>query len=56
MLIKYKKSNTNKLAEMLSKLPTSKITTLLNLMHMEPFTHDVYREAYLEDEEFKEVF
>lgn len=25
-------------------------------MHMEPFTHDAYKEAYTEDEDFKEVF
>jgi hypothetical protein len=40
---------------MLSGPPTSKITTLGTLMHMRPFTHDVYREAYIEDEDFKEV-
>ena len=25
-------------------------------MHMEPFTHDAYRESYTEDDDFKEVF
>ena len=25
-------------------------------MHMDPFTHDAYREAYSEDEDFKEVY
>ena len=25
-------------------------------MHMEPFTHDAYKEEYTEDEDFKEVF
>jgi hypothetical protein len=25
-------------------------------MHMEPFIHDAYKEAYTEDEDFKEVF
>jgi hypothetical protein len=25
-------------------------------MHMDPFTHDAYKEAYTEDEDFKEVF
>nr|KUM48645.1 hypothetical protein ABT39_MTgene4660 [Picea glauca] len=25
-------------------------------MHMEPFTHDAYKEGYTEDEDFKEVF
>jgi hypothetical protein len=26
------------------------------LMHMEPFTHDAYKEAYTEDVDFKKVF
>ena len=56
MVIKYKKVNTNKLVNMLSRPPTSKITTLGNVMHMDPFTHDVYIEAYSEDEDFKEVY
>jgi hypothetical protein len=25
-------------------------------MHMEPFTHDTYKETYIEDVNFKEVF
>ena len=25
-------------------------------MHMDPFAHYAYREAYLEDEDFKEVY
>jgi len=41
---------------MLSRLPTSRITTLRILMHMDPFIDDAYREAYTKDEEFKEVF
>jgi len=41
---------------MLSRPPTSNIVDLGTLMHMEPFTHDAYREAYIEDEDFKEVF
>jgi hypothetical protein len=56
LVIKYKKGNTNKLADMLSRPPTSNITTLGTLMHMDPFTHDAYKEAYTEDEDFKEVF
>ena len=56
LVIKYKKVNTNKLVDMLSRPPTSNITTFGTLMHMEPFTHDAYREAYSEDEELKEVF
>jgi hypothetical protein len=56
LVIKYKKGSKNKLADILSKPPTSKITTLGNLMHMDPFTNDAYKEAYIEDEDFKEVF
>jgi hypothetical protein len=56
LVIKYKKGNTNKLETTLSCTPTSMNTTLGTLMHMDPFTHDAYKEAYIEDEEFKEVF
>ena len=56
LVIKYKKRSTNKLANMLSRSPTSKITSLGTLMHIEPFNHDAYREAYSDDEYFKEVF
>jgi hypothetical protein len=56
LAIKYKKGSTHKLADMLSRPPTSKITALRILIHMEPFTHDAYKEAYIEDEDFKEVF
>jgi len=55
-VVKYNKGNTNKLADMISRQPTSNITTLWTLMHMNPFTHDAYREAYSKDEDFKEVF
>jgi hypothetical protein len=41
---------------MLSRPPTSNITTFITQMHMDHFTHDAYKEAYLEDEDFKEVF
>ena len=56
LVIKYKKGSTNRLADMLSRPPTSKITSLGTLMHMDPFTRDTYRETYLEDEDFKEVY
>ena len=56
LVIKYKKGSTNKLEDMLSQPPTSNITALGTLMHMEPFTHDAYKEAYTKDEEFKELF
>jgi hypothetical protein len=55
-VIKYKNGRKNKLENMLSRPPISKITSLITLMHMEPFTHDAYKEAYTEDEDFKEVF
>ena len=41
---------------MLSRPPTTNITNLGTLMHMEPFTHDACKEEYIEDGEFKEVF
>ena len=56
LVIKYKNGNINKLEDMLSRPLTSNITTLGTLMHMEPFTHDAYKEAYIEDEDSKEVF
>jgi hypothetical protein len=56
LVIEYKKGSTNKLEDMLSRPPTSKIIALGTLMHMDPFTHDAYIEAYIEDEDFKEVF
>ena len=56
MVIKYKKGSTNKFVNMISRPPTSKITDLGALMHMESFTHDAYREAYSKGEDFKEVY
>ena len=56
LVIKYKKGNKNKLTDMISRPPTSKITALGTLMHMDLFTHDAYREVYLEDEDFKVVY
>ena len=56
LVINYKKGSTNKLVEMLSRPSTSKITYLGTLMHMEPLTHDAYKEAYLENEDLKEVY
>jgi hypothetical protein len=53
---KYKKGNTNKLEDMLSRPPTFNITSLGTLMHMDPFTHDVYIETCTKYEDFKEVF
>eukprot|EP00253_Pinus_taeda_P004842 PITA_04842 len=56
LVIKYKKGNINKFANMLSRPPTSMIIALGTLMHMDPFTHDAYRETYSEDEDFTEVY
>jgi hypothetical protein len=49
LVIKYNKGRTNKFADMLSGPPTSKIITLGTLIHMEPFTHDAYKEEYTKD-------
>jgi hypothetical protein len=56
LVIKYKKGSTNKLAGMILRPPTPNITALETLMEMEPFTHDAYKYAYREDEDFKQVF
>jgi hypothetical protein len=42
LIMKYKKGNTNKLVDMLSRTPSTKVTTFGILMHMEPFAHDAY--------------
>jgi hypothetical protein len=56
LVIRYKKGIKIKLEDILSRLPISKITTLGTLMHMDPFTHDAYKEEDTKDEYFKEVF
>ena len=56
LIIKYKKGITNKLEYMLARTPITKITTLDTLMHMDPFTHDAYKDEYIEYENFNEVF
>jgi hypothetical protein len=56
LVVKYKKGSTNKLVNMLSQPPTSKITYFGTQMHMEPFIHDAYKEACTKYEDFKEVF
>jgi hypothetical protein len=53
MIIKYKKGNNSNLEYMLSRPPTSKTTTLGTPVHMDPFTHDVDKEAYAKDTNFK---
>lgn len=55
LVINYKKGNTNNLSIMIPRPHASKIIDLGTLMHMDPFTHDAYREAHSEDEDFKEV-
>jgi len=40
-VIKYKKGTTNKVADMLSRLPTQKITVVGTFLQLEPFTHEV---------------
>jgi hypothetical protein len=56
LVIKHKKGSTNNLVDMLSRPHKSETTTLGTMMHMEHFTHDAYKEAYIEYEDFKEVF
>lgn len=53
---RYKKGRINNLVDVLSRPPTSKITSFGTIMYMDPFTHDAYREAYSEVEDFKEVY
>jgi len=54
--MKYNKGITNKLENMLSRSLTSNSKTLGTLVHIEPFIHNAYKEAYTEDVDFKEVF
>jgi hypothetical protein len=35
--------------------PTSKISYSGTLLHVDPFTYDAYKEAYMEDRDFKEA-
>ena len=56
LVIKYKKGKSNKLENMLSRWHISNIIALRTLMHMEPFIHDAYKEAYTEDEDLKEAY
>ena len=55
-MIKYKKGSTKKLADIISRGPTSNITTFGTLMHILAFAHDAHREAYSEDDDFKVVY
>ena len=41
---------------MLSRSPTTNIISLGNLMHIDTFTHDAYKEEYTEYGDMKEVF
>ena len=56
LINKYKKGSTYKMVDMLSRKPRTKNIALGTLMHMEPFTHDAYKEVYIKDEDFKEAF
>jgi hypothetical protein len=44
------------MAEILSRTLIPKIIDLVNLVHMNTFTHETYEEDYIEDEEFEEIF
>jgi hypothetical protein len=56
LAINYNKGSTNKSVDIISRPPTSNITSLVTMMHMESLTHDAYKEAYTKYEDFKEVF
>jgi hypothetical protein len=49
----YYKGNTNKLVDIILMPPTYEIVSLGNLMHMDPSTHDAYKESYIKYEDFK---
>jgi hypothetical protein len=54
--MKYKKGNTNRLADVLSNPATSKIRNLGTLMYMELSTHYACIKACIEDDDFNKVF
>ena len=56
LAINYNKGSTNKSVDIISRPPTSNITSLVTLMYMENFTHDAQKEACREDEDFKYMF
>jgi hypothetical protein len=56
LMIKYKKVTTNTLVDFLVAPPKPNIISLGSIMCMEPFTYKAYREEYVEDEDFKEVY
>ena len=56
LIMKYNKGSMNKMVVILSRAPIDNITTLGTLMHMESSTHYAYKEEYIEDEDFKDVF
>ena len=60
LVIKYKKGSTNKVADMLSRPPIAANITvkvfLTSVLQITPFMHETYRELYLLDPEFKEVY
>jgi hypothetical protein len=56
LVIKYNKGSINNLVYMISQPPTSNIIHFITMMHMDPFAHDEYKEAYTKYEDFKEVY
>jgi hypothetical protein len=52
LVIKYKKGTSNKVADMLSRLPIVASAILKNAS----LSHDNYVEQYVIDEDFKEVY
>ena len=56
VIIKYEQGSTNKMEDMLLRPPRYKTKAMGTLMHINPFTHDAYKEACIEYQDFKEVF
>jgi hypothetical protein len=55
-MIKYKKGNANKLADTLSRPPAPKLIVLGTRVHMEPFTHEAYKENTLKMRTLRRYF
>eukprot|EP01018_Ginkgo_biloba_P008921 Gb_12464 [translate_table: standard] len=56
LVIKYKKGITNKVVDMLSRPPMTKIAAMNTIMQLVPFAHEVYKEEYMRDVDFGEVY
>jgi hypothetical protein len=54
LVIIIKKDTTNKLIDMLSRPLASKFTMHATIMHMDPLTHEAYKEEYLKMKTLRE--